>query len=179
MKTGDRKRKFVKDTMLYAVISSSAIFLILIIFFRDSVDLWIALLFSGGVFVSFLFNTLGELIVHGSDFRQSPDCCFSILQETMDRGRTANAVILGLLYYKSQMDTEDEGKISISLTLRVLDSEKEPYEVLLKIDLPKEIISDMKEGDTIPVLIDRLDPHKITLDLDIMLKETEEDSGFN
>lgn len=179
MKTGDRKRKFVKDTMLYAIISSSAIFLILIIFFRDSVDLWMAILFSGGIFVCSLFNTLGELIVHGSDFRESPDCCFSILQETMDRGRTANAEILGLSYYKSQMDNVEEGKMSVSLTLRILDAGKEPYEVSFETDLPKEIVSEMKEGDTIPVLIDRLDPKKITLNLDMMSKETEDDSDSN
>jgi hypothetical protein len=175
MKTGDRKRKFAKDTILYAIISSSALFLILIIFFRDSVDFWIALLFSGGFFVCMLFTTLGELIVYSSDFRESPDCCFSILQETMDRGRTANAEILGLSYYKSQIDAEGEGKISVSMMLRILNGEKEPYELQIETDLPKDIVIDIKEGDMIPILIDRFNPQKITLDLEMMLKEVEED----
>lgn len=85
MKTEGRKKRQLKDELILIFVSIMEFILILLIFLGDFAKGWLYLLIAG-VFLIFvpilrLFNSLAK----GYTYRESPDCCFSILQNVMER----------------------------------------------------------------------------------------------
>lgn len=71
----------------------------------------------------------------------------------------------------SKRNLKNDDKLVIRLMLRILDGEKTPYSIPIETDIPKDVVSGIKQGDVIPVLIDRLDPKKVEINLEMLSKE--------
>lgn len=176
MKKKVKENRRFGNELIWIFVGIIEILYVLAMWFLNSYKYWYYFLLPGILLILIPIFRLRKALRSGEVYRESQDSCFSILQDTMDRGRTARAEILGISYYNPQRDTRNAGMISVSFVLRILDADKKPYEVSTKTDILKEIVSDLKEGDKIPVLIDRFDPQKIILDLEMMSKDTEEET---
>lgn len=173
MKKNEKGNRRLSNELIWIFVGIIEILYVLFKRFLNSYEYWYFYLLPGILLILIPILKLRKALKSGEVYRESKDSCFSILRDTMDRGKAVHAEILGISYYNTTIDAGDTGKISVSLVLRIIDAGKEPYEVSLKTYLPKNVVTAMKEGDKIPILIDRLNPKKITLDLDMMSKDME------